>query len=117
MKIDADGNWWKDMFDEIYLLTDARSVDDQTLTAREVDFLEKNILENRSLPVLDMCGGQGRHALELTRRRFSQVTVLDFSPYLLQRGREQAQNEGLNTAFVQGDARAAGFYDSSFDFV
>jgi hypothetical protein len=28
MTIQVDDNWWKDLFDEVYLITDARSVCD-----------------------------------------------------------------------------------------
>ena len=38
MKVDSD--WWKTLFDETYLITDARSVCDEKLTCREVDFVE-----------------------------------------------------------------------------
>lgn len=34
-------DWWKTIFDEIYLITDARTVCDDELTCREVDFLEE----------------------------------------------------------------------------
>jgi len=39
IKINPD--WWKGIFDEIYLKTDARSVCDDEVTCREVDFLEQ----------------------------------------------------------------------------
>ena len=39
MSIDVDPEWWKTMFDEVYLITDARSVCDETLTGREVDVI------------------------------------------------------------------------------
>ena len=35
----ADENWWRHIFDDLYLLTDARSVCDEELTRLEVDFL------------------------------------------------------------------------------
>lgn len=37
VKINPD--WWKTIFDEIYLITDVRSVCDEELTSREVDFV------------------------------------------------------------------------------
>ena len=54
MKIEVDENWWKDLFDKIYLLTDARSVCDEELTLREVDFLEKSVLPDKSAAILDL---------------------------------------------------------------
>jgi D-alanine-D-alanine ligase len=39
MSIKADPDWWKTMFDDVYLLTDARSVCDEDITRREVDLI------------------------------------------------------------------------------
>ena len=48
MSLQVDKNWWKEIFDEVYLLTDARSVCDDTLTKKEVDFLETILLFNKA---------------------------------------------------------------------
>lgn len=106
--LNLNPDWWKTLFDETYLITDARSVCDEELTCREVDFLEEVLDLEKSYPVLDLCGGHGRHSLELSRRGFHDVTVLDYSEVLIDTGREIAQKEGLNTLFVQGDARDTG---------
>jgi len=71
MNIHVDNNWWKELFDEIYLLTDARSVCDEKLTGQEVNFLEETLDWDKSAPILDLCGGQGRHSLELSRRGYT----------------------------------------------
>lgn len=68
-------------------------------------------------PILDLCGGHGRHSLELCRRGFKDVTVLDYSPFLIDLGRERGQGEGLNTKFIQGDARDTGLPDQSYRFI
>ena len=39
MAIVVDPDWWKKLFDEVYLITDARSVCDKVLTCREVDVI------------------------------------------------------------------------------
>ncbi|MCK5880098.1 MAG: class I SAM-dependent methyltransferase, partial [Holophagae bacterium] len=98
-------DWWKTLFDETYMITDARSVCDDELTRREVDFLEGVFNIERSRPILDLCGGHGRHSLELSRRGFKDVTVLDYSEVLINAGKEKAREEGLSTLFVRGDAR------------
>lgn len=110
-------DWWKTLFDETYLITDARSVCDEDLTRREVDFLGQVLDLEKSSPILDLCGGQGRHSLELSRRDFKDVTVLDYSGFLINLGRERAQEEGLNTKFVQGDARDTGLPDQGYRHV
>jgi len=117
MRIHADGNWWKDLFDEIYLMTDARTVCDDELTSREVDFLEQTLLRDKTQPILDLCGGQGRHSMELSRRGFLDVTVLDYSDYLVRLGRRKARRENLRTNFFQGDARKTGLPPGSYRFI
>ena len=112
LKVDPD--WWKRLFDETYLITDARSVCDEELTCREVDFLEKELMPDKSWPILDLCGGQGRHSLELSRRGFLDVTVLDYSEFLINLGTRRAKEEGLNTVFVRRDARNTDLPDQSF---
>lgn len=117
MTIHVDNDWWKDLFDEIYLLTDARSVCDDQLTGQEVNCLEKILNPQKSDAILDLCGGQGRHALEFSRRGFTNITVLDYSRYLVELGNKTAREEGLSTRFVQGDARQPGFQEASFHFI
>jgi D-alanine-D-alanine ligase len=115
--IKVDSEWWKTLFDETYLITDARSVCDEGLTCREVDFLEQALQLEKSWPILDLCGGQGRHSLELSRRGFRDVTVLDYSKVLIDLGVERARSEGLNTRFVRKDARATGLPDQRFRII
>ncbi|MBC8461708.1 MAG: class I SAM-dependent methyltransferase [Deltaproteobacteria bacterium] len=103
--VKADPDWWKTLFDEIYLITDARSVCDEQLTCREVDFLVQTLNLDKPWPILDLCGGHGRHSLELSRRGFNDVTVLEYSKVLINLGIERAQKEGLNTTKVVKDAR------------
>ena len=115
--IDVNPNWWQELFDELYLLTDARSVCDQELTRREVDFLEAHLGLRRSDRILDLCSGQGRHSLELARRGYRSLTALDYSDPLTREGRNRANQEALPVLFVRADARSSGFCDSLFDFV
>jgi D-alanine-D-alanine ligase len=117
MSIRVDNDWWKELFDETYLLTDARSVCDDELTCREVDFLQETLLRDKSAPILDLCGGQGRHSLELSRRGYANVTALDYSHYLIDVGVKRAEQEGLDTVFIQSDARKTGLASQSFRFI
>jgi len=117
MSITVDDNWWQELFDEVYLLTDARTVCDENLTRQEVDFLLHTLSIDKNASILDLCGGQGRHSLELARRGFGNVTVLDYSRYLIDLGKKRAQEEHLDTAFIQGDARDTGLPGQSFRFI
>lgn len=117
MTIAVAPDWWKTIFDEIYLVTDARTVRDDARTRREIDLFSRLVPVGAADRVLDLCGGHGRHALELQRRGCGPITVLDYSPVLLAEGRQSAAKENLPVAFVQGDARAAPLAAGAFDIV
>lgn len=104
MKVKKD--WWKGFFNEIYLITDARSVGDYALTRKEVGFVESILRLKKNEKILDICGGQGRHSLELAKRGYSDLTVLDSSRYLIKMGRKMAKDSGVDIKFICRDARA-----------
>lgn len=117
MTIKVKPDWWKEIFDDVYLMTDARSVCDADLTSEEVDFIESTLKIEKSSPILDLCGGQGRHAIELSQRGFTNVVVLDYSDYLIQAGKKEAKKQRLKTEFIQGDARETELQSESFESV
>ena len=115
--IRVEHDWWKTLFDEVYLVTDAPFVCNPTLTKREVDVVEHVLGLQPAARILDVCGGQGRHALELARRGYQHLTVLDYSDFLLDRGRWEAAATGVNVTFCQGDARDMPLPAAAFDVV
>jgi len=115
--IRVEPDWWKTLFDEVYLVTDAPFVCNPALTKREVDVIEATVRPAPTARILDLCGGQGRHALELARRGYQHLTVLDYSNFLLNRGRWEAAVSGLHVTFCHGDARAMTFPTASFDVI
>ncbi len=117
MTIEVDKDWWRTLFDELYLKTDARSVCDEDLTRREIDCILQMLDPAPGDRILDLCGGQARHSLELARRGFSRLTLLDYSPHLLSLGSRRADKENLKIHFVRGDARRTAFRNRSFDAV
>ena len=117
MTIVVDPAWWKSLFDEVYLLTDARSIDDAAVTRQEVDVFLALLPVTPEDRLLDLCGGQGRHALELGRRGFRHCTVLDYSRSLLTVGSREAARRRYPIGFVQGDARRTALASESFDSV
>ncbi|HEY7150154.1 MAG TPA: methyltransferase domain-containing protein [Solirubrobacterales bacterium] len=66
--------------------------------------------------VLDVACGTGNGAIAAARR-FAEAVGVDYVPELLANGRERAAAEGLEVEFVEGDAQALPFEDSSFDVV
>ncbi|MBI5118928.1 methyltransferase domain-containing protein [Candidatus Poribacteria bacterium] len=111
-------DWWRGIFNSIYLKTDADVVDDDNITRHEIGlFLE--ILNNLSPEdrILDLCCGQGRHSLELSRRGFKNVEGLDRSSYLIQKAKKSAQQQLLSVKFREGDARKLPYPSDTFDVI
>ncbi|MGE4455032.1 MAG: class I SAM-dependent methyltransferase [Sphaerochaeta sp.] len=77
-------------------------------TMGECDFLEQELHYNKSLHILDVGCGTGRHSIELTRRGY-QVTGVDLSEAQLDRANEKANAEGLSISFLHADARKLPF--------
>ena len=117
MNIRVHPDWWKKMFDEVYLLTDARSVCDQEITTREVDIICELLPIQPKHKILDLCGGHGRHSFELCKRGFDECTLVDYSQNLIERATRQAEKNNYPVRFIQADARNSGLSDGSFDHV
>lgn len=116
MTIVADPEWWKTLFDEVYLLTDARSVCDRELSRKETDLIATLAGFKEGDRLLDLCGGHGRHSLELAGRGL-ECTVVDYSGCLLQYGRSLADGSSHCLHFLRADARRTGLCESVFDQV
>lgn len=84
-------------------------------TFGECDFIENELSSDKTLKILDVGCGTGRHAIELTKRGYS-VTGIDLSESQLQRAREKAEKESLSIVFEQKDARKLN-YNKEFDVV
>lgn len=82
-------------------------------TKGECDFIEKEINYDKTLKILDVGCGTGRHSIELTKRGYS-VTGIDLSDSQLQRARKKAENENLKIDFQKQDARNL-IFDTKFD--
>ncbi len=98
--------WYESLFENYALQYDQECFTQGA--AGECDFIEKELSEDKSLRILDIGCGTGRHAIELTRRGYS-VTGIDLSESQLQRARERAQAEDLTIDFRQEDARKLTF--------
>jgi len=77
-------------------------------TAGECDFIESEIGPDKSIRLLDVGCGTGRHAIELSKRGYA-VTGIDFSEAQLARAREKAERDHLRIDFQKLDARELPF--------
>ncbi|MBM3237662.1 methyltransferase domain-containing protein [Candidatus Poribacteria bacterium] len=101
--------WYHTFFDEDYLkFWGFFTTPDRT--QREVDFILQVLALPQGSRLLDLCCGQGRHALEVARRGY-QVVGLDLSETLLRHARKQAKEQNLSMEFVHSDMRRIPFED------
>lgn len=110
-------DWWRRIFNSIYLKTDGDVVDNQNGTRKEVDLFSSILHLSPEDKILDLCCGQGRHSLELARRGFKSVEGVDRSHYLIQKAKAHAKKEGLAVRFREGDARRLPYPSDTFDAV
>ncbi len=109
--------WWRKLFNALYVKTDGDVVENLENTRREVDFIVSAAKVQQHSHILDLCCGQGRHCLELARRGFRHVMGLDRSRYLVRLAKKRAQGEGLQVVFKEGDARNPRLAENSTDCV
>jgi len=117
MSVTVDPDWWKTLFDEVYLITDSRTVCNDEVTSSEIDFFCDLVPMKSNDQILDLCGGHGRHAMELCQRGFLNCTVFDHSQTLLKIGTENAEDQKYPIRFIQGDARNIELDDDIYDHV
>ena len=94
--------WYESLFENY-----AKAYDNEVFvkgTIGECDFIEKEIDFNKSLKILDIGCGTGRHSIELTKRGYN-VVGIDLSESQLTRAIEKAKAENLKLDFQIHDAR------------
>ena len=109
--------WWRQLFNALYVKTDGDVVENIENTRRDVDFILSAAAITSNSLILDLCCGQGRHCLELARRGFRNVTGVDRSRYLVRLAKKRAQAENLHVVFKEGDARNPRLTENTFDCV
>jgi len=103
--------WYETLFENYGEKYDNESFAQGTIG--ECDFIEKEINHNKSLKIIDIGCGTGRHAIELSKRGYS-ITGIDLSESLLEKAREKANQNSLQIDFFKHDARNLPF-DKKFD--
>ena len=103
--------WYVSLFENYGKTYDRESFTQGTIG--ECDFIEKELNFNKSLKILDVGCGTGRHSIELSKRGYS-VTGVDLSESQLACAREKASKDNLKIEFLKHDARNLPF-DNEFD--
>ncbi len=114
--------WWQTLFDALYVQTDGDVVENPEAARADIDQVLAHVALGRHADILDLCCGQGRHALELAARGYGaagqgQILGLDRSRYLIRLARQRAEANGLPVAFREGDARRPRLPEASRDLV
>jgi len=105
--------WYESLFENYGQTYDRESFTQGTVG--ECDFIEKELNFNKSLKILDVGCGTGRHSIELSKRGYS-VTGIDLSESQLAQAKEKAKKENLQIEFQKHDARNLPFnneYDAA----
>jgi 2-polyprenyl-3-methyl-5-hydroxy-6-metoxy-1,4-benzoquinol methylase len=79
-------------------------------TLGECDFIANELGFDRSLKILDVGCGTGRHSIELTKRGY-RVTGIDLSESMLGVARKNTAEAGLTIDFLRHDARDLPFHN------
>lgn len=98
--------WYESLFENYGEKYDKESFIQGTLG--ECDFIEKEINSDKSLNILDVGCGTGRHSIELAKRGYD-LTGIDLSESQLNRAREKARSENVAVKFYKQDARNLSF--------
>jgi D-alanine-D-alanine ligase len=110
-------DWWRRIFNSMYLKTDSDVVDDTQITSMEVSMFTQILDINEDAVILDLACGQGRHSLELARRGYKNIHGLDRSHFLIRKAKSTCLSEGLTASFREGDARKLPYPTDTFDVV
>ncbi len=103
--------WYEKLFDNYGKKYDKEIFTQGTIG--ECDFIEKELNYNKSLIILDVGCGTGRHSIELSKRGYM-LTGIDLSESQLEKAREKAIANNLRIDFLRHDARNLPF-ENRFD--
>ena len=95
--------WWDIYFGELYMRM-FKTILTPERTAQEVAGVMTMLDMRPGCHILDLCCGQGRHAVPLSQAGHS-VTGLDRSVYLLEQAKLAANAAGVEAQWVRGDMR------------
>ncbi len=103
--------WYEKLFENY-----AQKYDNEVFvkgTKGECDFIEQELNYDKSLKIIDIGCGTGRHSIELTKRGYS-IIGIDLSESMLEKAREKAKAQNLKIEFLKLDARNLS-YENEYD--
>lgn len=98
--------WYEKLFENYGVKYDNESFTKGT--PGECDFIEKEINYDKTIKILDIGCGTGRHSIELSNRGYK-VTGIDLSESQLKQARLKASRKNLDIDFQKQDARNLNF--------
>lgn len=105
--------WWQEFFDDEYVFLYSKALTAER-TEQEVRGVTALLRLGAGARVLDLCCGDGRHAVPLQRRGF-RVTGVDSSPRLLLAARRRGEAVSAVPTLIRGDAREVPLRERSAD--
>ena len=105
--------WYEELFENYAIKYDQEGFTKGTIG--ECDFIEQEISYDKTINILDIGCGTGRHSIELAKRGYN-VLGIDLSESQLKRAKEKAAAQNLSIDFQQYDARELPFIDE-FDLI
>lgn len=105
--------WYEELFENYGVKYDKECFTQGTIG--ECDFIEKEVNYDKTVKILDIGCGTGRHSIELSKRGYS-ITGIDLSDSQLQHAKKKASAQSLNIDFQKHDARNPHF-SNAFDLV
>ena len=92
-----DEDFWREMYRYMFPAEKFTAAQEQVSQILSLTAFESG-------PILDLCCGPGRHAIELARRGY-RVTGVDRTKFLLDQAKERAAESGQPVEWVQQDMR------------
>ena len=105
--------WYEKIFENYAITYDQEGFTQGTIG--ECDFIEAEVNYDKTINILDIGCGTGRHSIELGKRGYN-IMGIDLSESQLKRAKEKALEQNLSINFQQHDARQLPFVNE-FDLV
>ncbi len=106
--------WYESFFEDDYSRIYAPFLPTQKTEQEVADILEILQIAPQS-QILDLCCGQGRHAIPLAKAGY-QITGLDLSQHLLEQAIHEADSQDVEITWIQEDMRQIPF-EQTFDAI